>query len=111
MNSRLLIFAFVVACKPPDPGPPPPRPEESARAWASSLGLKAEGVVCAGTDSDHDGYVSCDLNVGNGRIESIQCAARQQNEFYVNSQGDIRWSPTTFGCKGSAGKATATLPR
>jgi len=53
--------------------------QTEARAYAQSLGLAVQGVECALSDTDGDGYVSCTLAVreanGSIRLEPIECAS------------------------------------
>jgi hypothetical protein len=46
--------------------------ESEARAWASGLGLRVDGVQCKDIDSDGDGNVSCTVAAG-GRLHQIEC--------------------------------------
>ena len=76
--------------------PPPP---DAARAWAKEMGIEVAGVQCAQTDSDRDGYVSCDLRVKGDKVEmlSLQCATELQSTF----DGRV-----TGGCKSTQPKTT-----
>lgn len=47
--------------------------ERNAKTYAAKMGIKYTGMNCSTTDSDGDGYVSCDLNTPTG-IVSIECA-------------------------------------
>ena len=47
--------------------------ENNARIYAKKMGIEYKGLNCSTTDSDSDGYVSCDLNTTNG-IVRIECA-------------------------------------
>jgi hypothetical protein len=72
-------------------------PEQAATDFARDLGLAVTGKpVCAGVDTDRDGYVTCTLNLGDGRLESIQCAALGASEL---------GSHFAIGCKGTVAKA------
>lgn len=49
--------------------------EEEAHAWAKKLGADdVSRIVCNGTDSDGDGYVSCTLVYKTGGREQVECA-------------------------------------
>lgn len=55
-----------------DPGEKKQMAEQNARAWATDLGIKIEGVSCVDFDSDNDGYVSCSVRY-NEHIQAIEC--------------------------------------
>lgn len=84
----LLAFPAASACNSGNPSP-----EAAARAWGTKMGITFDAVSCAGTDSDGDGYVSCDARVHGDKLEvlSLQCASS--------------YSWTTEGCKQTIGKA------
>jgi hypothetical protein len=64
------LYFSLVACQYNDVPP-----EVSAAKFAADLGLQIQGKPnCTGVDTDRDGYVSCTLNIGEGRMKSIQCA-------------------------------------
>lgn len=48
--------------------------EEQASKWAKELGLEYQSVSCVKQDTDGDGYVSCTLNLGEGRTKQVECA-------------------------------------
>lgn len=51
--------------------------EGQARQHAKALGLDVQGVTCARTDSDGDGYVSCSIahrDAGNVQVLPVECA-------------------------------------
>lgn len=49
--------------------------EREAASWISKLGADdVIKVVCNGTDSDDDGYVSCTLVYKGGAREQVECA-------------------------------------
>ncbi len=55
--------------------------QKQAKAWAAEMQLEPKAIVCAGTDSDNDGYVSCTFNMPDGKILSFECAgAMNMNE-------------------------------
>jgi len=60
-------------------------PKVYAERWIAEYGLRVQGLSCAETDSDQDGYVSCDLNLGEGKMEQIQCAA--EGAFAMDQNG------------------------
>jgi hypothetical protein len=45
----------------------------AARLWAAEMGYKTQGVSCAESDSDWDGYVSCSVNAEGQDPISIEC--------------------------------------
>lgn len=51
--------------------------KEEATSWAVGMGIQPSGVTCAGTDSDNDGYVSCNIaeKLANGttQIHAVEC--------------------------------------
>ena len=47
--------------------------EKQARAWAKEMDISVKKIVCNGSDSDGDGYVSCSFNAG-GVITTYECA-------------------------------------
>lgn len=53
----------------------------NAHSWCEDMGLSCVGLSCSGSDSDMDGYVSCDLNVrdsdGHTEMVSVSCGYRQ----------------------------------
>lgn len=51
--------------------------ERNAKDFAAKMGIKYEGLSCSGSDSDHDGYVSCTFNMGEGKIQSFECGYDQ----------------------------------
>jgi len=51
------------------------QPREEAEQWVKEMGLAVKGIACATADTDRDGYVSCELNLGEGRTDQIQCGA------------------------------------
>lgn len=59
--------------------------EEEAIRWAAQMGIKPQGVQCARTDTDGDGYVSCSASEkrpdGTTQIHAIECAS----SFSLNS--------------------------
>lgn len=79
MEGHLRILAIaslsVVLCCDPNQV----QPIDAARTYSKNLGLKVLGADCAGSDTDHDGYVSCGVNVDDGdsrsHVLSLQCAA------------------------------------
>lgn len=48
--------------------------EKSAKKWSAEMHLGDPTVVCNTKDTDHDGYVSCNFNFGEGRIKTYECA-------------------------------------
>lgn len=48
--------------------------ERSAREYAKALNIEYDGLVCAGIDSDGDGYVSCTISKKDGHLLGIECA-------------------------------------
>lgn len=81
-------------------------PEQSSQKFADDLGLKVQGKPnCTGIDTDNDGYVTCTLNTGDGRITSIQCAA-------VNDGDGCNGHSTTYavGCKETPTKVQVQAP-
>lgn len=62
--------------------------EREAAAFASKLGFDTQGVSCANSDSDGDGYVSCTVSVRNeSKLETlaVECASQ--------------WRPFMTGCR------------
>ena len=47
--------------------------EKQAKQWAKEMGLEVKKISCNGSDSDGDGYVSCNFNV-DGKITTYECA-------------------------------------
>jgi hypothetical protein len=47
--------------------------QREADAFIAEMGLKAK-AGCADRDTDGDGYVSCPLVFGDGRMEALECA-------------------------------------
>lgn len=115
--SLCIVWAFA-GCDiqaPPDVAGNTIPPEKSAAAFAAMLGLHVEGApFCTGTDTDHDGYVSCTVNAGDGHLVSLQCAA-------LGAGGHRGWeapsSPWAAGCKTTDAKGApapqvnVTVPR
>lgn len=50
--------------------------ESEARDFAKSLGMDLKGVQCNKHDTDGDGYVSCTFNLGNGNVQTFECAGK-----------------------------------
>jgi len=49
---------------------------EAATAYSVAMfGAQPAGVMCSNSDSDSDGYVSCDVKLPDGSIEQLQCPA------------------------------------
>ena len=49
---------------------------EAATAYSVAMfGSQPAGVMCSNSDSDSDGYVSCDVKLPDGSIEQLQCPA------------------------------------
>jgi hypothetical protein len=46
--------------------------KERAHTYASDMGHKVVGLSCVGSDSDLDGYVSCDVRT-NKEILNLEC--------------------------------------
>lgn len=73
----LLLAIFVAGCIVIDKG----YAEEQGREHVAALGLPADTrVVCMGTDSNGDGYVSCTISVpqaggGAPQMQAIECAS------------------------------------
>jgi len=93
MNYRIVSAALVVACLGCESNEVPP--EQAARTFAAALGIKIDGVSCAGVDTDSDGYVTCTVNRGDGQLWSLQCAALGASDF---------GSKYATGCKQSIDK-------
>lgn len=72
--SLLVLGLLLAGCEDESKDSPP----VAARKWAAAMNIPVDGVQCAGTDSDGDGYVSCDLAVRGDKAQvlSIQCASR-----------------------------------
>lgn len=89
MRKFFLVALILTACGDPEVA------KAAARQYARDLGYKVVGVSCAGTDSDHDGYVSCSLRVeGNDEPLLLEC-----------TRGE--WTFTS-GCKGALPKLRNT---
>lgn len=62
---------------------------ENAKAFSSSMGWKIKGLACSGLDSDHDGYVTCTLNLvsseGKEEEKSIQCGYPKPLSIFDNN--------------------------
>ncbi len=50
--------------------------EQEARDFAKSLGMDLKGVQCNKHDTDGDGYVSCTFNLGDGKVQTFECAGK-----------------------------------
>lgn len=50
--------------------------EAEARTFAESLGMDLKGVQCNQHDTDGDGYVSCTFNLGDGQVQTFECAGK-----------------------------------
>ena len=73
-------------------------PTENAKVWASNMGIEFKGINCADFDSNCDGYVTCDLNLGDGKFERLQCASDAVR--CKDADGcETRIPPKTGGCK------------
>ena len=46
----------------------------NAEAYAQNLGAGAKVLSCSSQDSDNNGYVSCDLQKGDGTPVSVECS-------------------------------------
>ena len=46
-----------------------------AQRYASELGWDVQGISCAGSDSDYDGYVSCTVALKDGNTHAVECAS------------------------------------
>ena len=68
-------------------------PEMAANKFCSDLGIKIQGRPnCTGSDTDHDGYVTCtiSLDVPEGqpiKTMSLQCAAITDQHNYIYAEG------------------------
>ena len=72
MKNWIVITATVVAACAQNTIPP----EVAAQKFVDDLGIKIQGRPnCAGRDTDNDGYVTCTVNLGDGKLQSLQCAA------------------------------------
>jgi len=49
----------------------------SAEAYAQNLGAGAKVLSCSSQDSDNNGYVSCDLQKGDGTPVSVECSYKR----------------------------------
>jgi hypothetical protein len=71
----MMAFAFVCAAACDDKANRNrAAPEQSAREWLDKMGYRPMGLACATTDSDGDGYVTCDVNFGDQK-EQLLCGA------------------------------------
>lgn len=61
----IVVLILVAACEAGDA-------QKNADQWAKSMGI-AGPVVCAGQDSDGDGYVSCTFKDDKG-VQAIECS-------------------------------------
>lgn len=49
----------------------------NAEAYAHNLGAGANVLSCSSQDSDNNGYVSCDLQKGDGTTVSVECSYKR----------------------------------
>ena len=49
--------------------------QENATKYLNNMGYEFKGVSCTGTDSDGDGYISCDVNLSDGNRLRLDCAS------------------------------------
>jgi hypothetical protein len=100
------LVAVMCACDEPAPNAIPPN--DAARTFARDMNLPVDGVSCAGTDTDCDGYVTCTLAMKGDkpRLESVQCAALGAGGW-CRTDRDYKRSPSATGCKLTVGKTVA----
>ena len=70
-NIFLLVFAFIAGCT--TTAVVERTATENAKAFAASMGMEIKGAACSGSDSDLNGYTSCTLNMGDGKLQAIEC--------------------------------------
>ena len=108
MKSSAILLLLLVACD--ENGNQVP-PQNAAKQFMTDLGLSSQvqGISCAGTDSDCDGYVTCTVSRRENSdspvvMDSLQCAALGSGRGIGTS---YICGPPTSGCKGTLAKVAA----
>jgi len=52
--------------------------EEEAHEWARTMGYEVQGLTCMDLDTDHNGYVTCTMQIKNNEVKpyTIECAKK-----------------------------------
>jgi len=68
---KIMFMLLIISCA--SPAHNKHEAEEQFAAYANSLGIEYDHVVCNTVDSDGDGYISCTYSVNND-LHQIECA-------------------------------------
>lgn len=71
--------------------------QRNAKEYAASMAMDIQGVSCSGMDSDHDGYVSCTLNLGDDKLKAINCGYDQPMALMGQNTGCKLAMPINVG--------------